>query len=90
MSKKRGRVKLLVKVCNCEDPLPQPQLQEGICPICGKVEKVLSGVVCGRCGYTIVDSNLSEYSSLERRCEHTEENRNTSMKIDVKADKKHR
>jgi len=49
---------LLVKTCGCKEPLPNIWTVEELCPVCGKKEKRVLHVECGKCGHIIINKQV--------------------------------
>jgi len=60
----------MIHICECKTPEPEALWTKVRCPVCGKEEKLFDGVICKKCGNTIVDEKYIP-KNQEMRCKHT-------------------
>lgn len=62
----------LITLCACEKPQPNIRYEQSTCPICGKKERILFPISCGKCGHMIADEKINlEAERQELRHKHT-------------------
>ena len=63
----------VIKICGCKEPIPNFRFSEPKCPVCGKKERILAVITCGKCGHVITDEKYRcQAKGQEVRHQHSD------------------